>query len=226
MRPPDQRTAYEAAINVISHLVLTKPEVAVRFLANHGIRFKKDPSQKQIINHLIDLIAEGDAIVLKDLERLFAAHLKHKGEELIGPQEDQFLGGALTAAAGIVNGLSGIFGKKKKKKKPSLAHQIAAAQAQAQAKSQAQAQAKAEANMRLAAFKAQIVENRRRDEERRREQLRQQVRQQARQQQERAERLRREERERQQDKAKNRNMMMIGGGVLVALIVTVLLVKK
>lgn len=196
---PANRTSYEAALNVISHIVLTKPEAAARLLERHGVRFKSKPGQKQLSDRMIDLISEGQPGVIKDLEDLLAAHLKYKGEELLGRNEDQFLSQAVGVASGLVKGLGGLFGKKKRRKQRARAQQQAMAQ---RAKSDAAEKMKL-MQMQMEAKKQQQQAERQREEDRRR----------------------REEKDKDR-KAANQRMMLIGGGGVVLALVLVFALKK
>ncbi len=210
---------YKAALNVLSHLVLTKPQVAQKFLMNHQVKVREKATPEKLLDQMIDIIAENDPVVMEDLISLFASHLTFKGQELLAlggkqaSEEDQFLGGALAAASGIVKGISGLFTGKKKRK---AAEDARKHQAKVQAEAIKREKLKQEAAARLQAFQIQqqqLQENRRRAEA---ERLRQ-------------DRLDKEDRERKEDKASNarqQKMMMIGAGGLVVLFVLVLLIKN
>lgn len=156
----DQNPKYIAAINIISHLVLTKPEVARKFLANHSVPLAADTSPKQLIHEIIDLISINDPEIMEDLTSLFASHLTFKGKELLAlggkipvEDEDQFLGGMLSAASSIAKGIGGLFGAKKQRKAKEAAHKREMALANTKAKAQAVAEkAKADAFARMQAM--------------------------------------------------------------------------
>lgn len=176
----EKNPRYRAAINIISHLVLTKPEVARKFLANHGMQHSSDLSKQQIIHEIIDLISVNDPEVMEDLTSLFASHLTFKGKELLAlggkvpiDDEDQFLSGMFAAAAGIVKGIGGMISKKKQRKAQEAAHKRSVAAATAQANAQAAAEkAKAAAFARMQAMerlRQQQTAKRKADEERKKE---------------------------------------------------------
>lgn len=204
MRPKDQ---YKTAIGLISHLVLTKPGMAEKFLANHGVMFNAAPNRKQLIGALIDLIAEDDPAVNQDLISLFTSHLKFKGQDLMelisdfpSPNEDQFLNDALGIAKSVFDGIGGLFGKKKRRRKAEEAkRKIAAAQAKARAKKEAE-----DKMFQLQMLQQQQAEERRRQDEIRRKE-------------EREDKQRREERA---DRKRQNNLILSAiGGAMALLIV-------
>ena len=215
-----QDKRYAGAINVIAHLVLTKPNVVRKFLANNGVRVSREAGEKQLVNEIIDLIETKDPNVLEDLTSLFASHITFKGKELLAlgdktstPEEDEFLGAALGAAAGLVKGIGSWIGAKKRRKAAEAAHKrnIAAQMAQSKAN-----QAKAEAMARMEAMR---IKQEQQAAERRR-------------QAEKAERERKEKREKEEAKVRKQKQtemyMAMGGGLIlvIGLVVFVSMKKK
>ena len=214
-------------LELITHLILTKPIAVKKLLAKHGIVFSFNPKRKDLIDQVIELLKENNRAFNSDLERLLSIHLKHKGDEIVALEserallnkEDLFLGGILGVAKGVVGGLSGLFGGGKKGGSSSGGGNAAAAAAAANA---ARAKAEMEARMR------QMEADRRRQQEeaarRRRE-----AEERQRREREAADRRRREEEDRRRraemeksakgdGKSGNNNMMIIGGIAAVVVI--------
>lgn len=226
-------------LELITHLILTKPVAVKKLLAKHGIVFSFKPSRKDLINQIINGISRTDPAFINDLERLLAIHLENKGMEIMALEshralfnqadEDEFLGGLIGGVAkGALGALGGLFNKKRKTSGGGSSAALAAANA---------ARAKAAMDARMRQMEAdrrrqqQEAERRRREaEERRRRE------EEARRQREReaAERRRREDEDRRRreemakitaaanqsnsGKSANTNMMIIGGIAAVVII--------
>ncbi|MEO9870361.1 MAG: hypothetical protein ABJQ69_03600 [Ekhidna sp.] len=206
---------YKDALNLMSHLMLTKPETVRKFLANHGIKFSQTPTRKELINEMVNLLSTGNSRVYKDFASLISAHITHKGTEMAQfskyfhsyQGEDDFFG-AVTAGLGIAKKVSGLFRRKKKRRRSSTPP---ASQSAAMMKIQMDRQM---ATMRRQQQSAAAESRRRETEARRREDDR-----------------RREEQRRRQDaensKGKNNNqVLMIGGAVAAVAVVGILLTQK
>ena len=106
-------------LELITHLILTKPVAVVKLLARHGVVFSFKPKRKDLINQVVELIKERHVPFMKDLEQLLSIHLKHKGLEIMALEsnrellnkEDLFLGGLIGGVAkGALGALGGLFG--------------------------------------------------------------------------------------------------------------------
>ena len=148
-------------LELITHLILTKPKVVIKLLNKYGVRFKFRPQPEDLINELVELLKERNDSFYSDLNRLLSIHVEHKGMEIMAlelGQEDNFLGGLV---GGIVKPLlGGIFGGGSKPRPSNNGAAQAAAQAQAQA-----AKMKAEMEAKMQRMEA---ERRRQEEEARR----------------------------------------------------------
>lgn len=131
-----------AAINVLAHLVLTKPRVVQKFLANNGRYLEVEATDQELIHEVIELIWENQPEVMEDLTSLFASHITFKGHELIAlgeslsdTEEDQFITAAIGAAAGLIGGIGSWVNGSKNRKAQEEAHRrnIAAQAAQTRA---------------------------------------------------------------------------------------------
>ncbi|WP_051336120.1 hypothetical protein [Aquimarina latercula] len=215
---------YNDSINLISHLILTKPKPVIGLLATHGIVFKGTPSRNQIIDEVVELLKSDNGKFEDDLGNLLTVHIQYQGKEMLsleqsdfssyddGDQdEDEFWGALAKGAIGIVGGL---LGKKKRRRRSRGGGNAAAAQA-AQAKRDMQLQAQ------------RMRESRRRREEearRRREEA------ERRRREEEARRRREEEAKREREaaakKRQTNTMLMAGGGIVLLAIVGFVMAKS
>jgi len=227
-------------LELITHLILTKPVAVKKLLAKHGVVFSFKPKRKDLINEIIELLGERNALFNKDLERLLAIHLENKGLEIMALEshralfnqadEDEFLGGLIGGVAkGALGALGGMFGGGKK----SVSSGGGGGNAAAAAAAANAARAKAEMDARMRQMEAdrrrqqQEADRRRREAEDRR-----------RREREEADRRRREEEDRRRraemnksvankgdGKSGNNNMMIIGGIAAVVIIGGVVLLS-
>lgn len=216
-------------IELISHLILTKPSVVESLLSKHGVDFGFQPSKENLINEVVEKLKTKNLSFNKDLEGLLGVHVKNKGQELIALKsqeyfdnqvEDQFLGGIVGGLAkGAISGISGLFGKKKSSGGSSNAA------AQQQAAMAAKLKADMDAKMRRIEDERrraqEEADRRRREEEERRRREREEDERRRRQEEE--DRRRRESENANKEKS-SKNMMMIGGLAAVLLVGGVLVV--
>ncbi|AJR03568.1 hypothetical protein [Siansivirga zeaxanthinifaciens] len=217
-------------IELISHLILTKPSVVESLLSKHGVDFGFQPSKENLINEVVEKLKTKNLLFNKDLEGLLDVHVKNKGQELIALKsqeyfdnqvEDQFLGGIVGGLAkGAISGISGLFGKKKKSSGGS-----SNAAAQQQAAMAAKLKADMDAKMRRLEDERrrarEEADRRRREEEDRRRREREEDERRRRQEEE--DRRRRESENANKEKS-SKNMLMIGGVAAVLLVGGVLVV--
>jgi len=193
---------YNQAIDNIAYLIINYKEPLKQLLADYGISFKGNPSDKMLSDTIIEQLEDADKGFEEDLENLI--------NKLTETDEDQFFGSILKGAVGLVGGL---IRKRKNKRRARRAARAAASQDRSYANSQALA-AKRDLEMRM---------RRQREEQRRREA-------EARRRREAEERRRREkqEQERKEAEAKKKTnmMLMIGGGVVVLGIGAALFMKS
>ncbi len=200
---------YNDTINLISHLILTQPDALIQLLKRYGVVFSPPPKPHQLINEVVELLAEDNPSFNNSLSKLLTTHIQHKSSEILNLQpkqfqsyvdEDEFLGGLVGGLAkGLIGGVSGLLSKKKGKKSSG-----AAAQQAAQAN-----KLKAEMEQKLQQLK--LEQQRKAEEDRRRRER------------EADEKRRKEEDKRKQEQAaKTKNTLLIGGGIAIALVVTVL----
>ncbi len=218
---------YKDALNLISHLILTKPETVRKFLAKHGVKFPRTPKRKELVNEVVDLLAESDPVVYKDFASLISAHITYKGAEMKQFSkyfnsyngEDEFFG-AITAGLGIAKKIGGLFGRKKRRRR-------AAPTASRSSSNNSAALMKMQMDRQMAEMRRQqaaaAAESRRReaDARRRREEDRRR-----RQQQEDEERRRRQAAENNKGGGKNNQILMIGGAVAAVAVVGFMLSQK
>ena len=206
---------YNDSINLVSHLILTKPTPVIGLLAKHGTTFKGTPERNQIIDEVIELLKVNKKFE-GDLGKLLTVHIQYRGKEMLALErsefnsyndvedqdEDEFWGALAKGAVGIIGGL---VGKKKKRRRSSGRNTTTQA-----------AQAKQDVQMQMARMR-QAQEARRREEAERRRR-------------EETERRRREEeakRERERSRRKQTNTMLIaGGGIAVLAVIGVVLAKS
>ena len=151
---------YRSAVDMISHLILTKPNAVEKLLSKHGIVFSGKPSKRQLINEIAEMLRDRDPEFNRDLSKLLMVHIKYKGAEMMALEqgqynsydEDEFLGGLVGGLAkGLVGGVSGLFNKKK----GGGGGGNAAAQAQAQAQAAQAARLKADMDRKMQQMQAE-----------------------------------------------------------------------
>ncbi|TSE07921.1 hypothetical protein [Aquimarina algiphila] len=224
---------YNDSINLISHLILTKPKPVIGLLAKYGITFKGTPNRNQIIDEVVELLKSNNQKFEDDLGKLLTIHIQYQGKEMLALErsnfssyddgeedEDEFWGALAKGAIGIVGGL---FKKKRRRRSRGgggNAAALAASQAAARRRASAQAaQAKRDMERRMREMR-QAAERRRREAE-------------ARRQREEADRRRREEeakRQREREaaakKKQTNTMLMAGGGIALLAIIGVVMAKS
>lgn len=225
---------YNDTINLISHLILTKPKPVMTLLMKYGVRFEEKPTKKQLADEVIEVLKSANKKFQEDLSNLLTVHIQYRGKEMLALErseyssydddnEDEFWGALAKGAVGLIGGL---FKKKRRRRKGGGGNAAALAASRAAAKRQAEAQAarmRRDFQMRMKAM----------EEQRRRE------REAARRRQEAAERRRREEAERRrredearrareaEAKKKQTNMMlMVGGGIGLLAIAGIFMAKS
>ena len=215
MKPRFQQQ-YNEAINLISHLILTKPKPVLALLAKHGIVFKGKPTRLHIINEVVELLKRNDPKFEQDLGHLLTTHIQYRGKEMlalerkefsayVGEDEDEFWGALAKGAIGIVGGL---FKKKKRSSGGNNAAVAASQAAAAQAKAQA-AQAKRDMERRMREMQKRMQREREAEARRRREE---------------EERRRRAEEERRKQEAEakknqTKTIAMVGGGIVLLAVI-------
>lgn len=205
------KSQYKDAVNLIGHIILTKPKVIRKFLYNHGKIFRHPPSQSALVDAVVALLSRRDPEVLEDFASLVSTHISYKSAELndlsLHPAsqegEDHFLG-AITAGLGIVKTVSSLF-KRKKKNSSSSSRSVSqnnaiAAQMKLQMKLQMQ---------ELKRQQQQAEQKRQQEEEERRRREREEA-----------------ERRRQQEAKKKNQVMMIGGAVALVAIAGFMFTQK
>lgn len=213
---------YNDSLKLLSHLILTKPEAVIRLLTKHGIIFKGNPTRKQLIDEVVELLRSESSTFENDLGSLLTTHISYRGKEMLEldrsrfhsysdeEDEDAFWGALAKGAVGIIGGL---IGKKKRRRRSRGGGGTNAAAQAVQTKRDMQL-----LSIRMAESK------RRREEERRRREA------EERRRREEAERRRREEqarREREAAKARqNRTMLIAGGGIALLAVVGVFMAKS
>ena len=191
---------YNQVIDTIAYLILNHPEALKKLFADYRIDFKGNPSPNDLGNLVIEKLERGDIQFQKALENLIL-RLSTQGE-------DQFLGGLIKGAIGLVGG---IIKGKKAKRQSRKASAAAAREEQSYANSQASA-AKRDLEMRM---------QRLREQQRQREE-------QARIRREQEQRRRKEEASKREAEAKTKTnmMLMVGGGIAILGIGAVVLMKS
>jgi len=215
-------------LELITHLILTKPVAVKKLLAKHGVIFSFNPKRRDLINEVIELLRENNRSFNNDLERLLSIHLEHKGVEIMALEserallnkEDMFLGGLIGGVAkGALGALGGLFGGGKKGGSSSGGGNAAAAAAAANA-----ARAKAEMDARMRQMEAdrrrqqEEADRRRREAEERQRREREAADRRRREEEERRRRAEMEKSSKGDGKSGNNNMMIIGGIAAVVVI--------
>ena len=191
---------YNQAIDNIAYLIINHPEPLKKMLLAYGISFKNTPSPALLSSEVLRQFQTGDVHFQRDLEDLIL--------RLSKSNEDEFLGGLIKGAIGVVGGL---ISKSKQRKRQRRAASAAAREDKAYASAQA-SQAKRDLELRMQKMA---------EEQRRREET-------ARLQREKEERQRKEEQQkREADSKKKMNMILaIGGGVVFLGLGAVVLMKS
>jgi len=185
-------TQYKNALDAIGHLILTKPEAVTALLAEHGVEFSPPPKKTQLVNEVIEMLAENNSAFNEDLIELLDVHLEYKANEInqLINEDDEFLGGLVGGLAkGLVGAVGGLFGKKKKRGgggAPRPNNNAAAQAAQAKADMQRQMEKMRQEQKR----REEEARRRRQEEERRRRQLEEEDRRRRERQREEEQRLR------------------------------------
>ncbi|WP_027395125.1 hypothetical protein [Aquimarina latercula] len=221
---------YNDSINLISHLILTKPKPVIGLLAKYEITFKGTPNRNQIIDEVVELLKSNNQKFEDDLGKLLTIHIQYQGKEMLALErsnfssyddgeedEDEFWGALAKGAIGIVGGL---FKKKRRRRSRGgggnaaalAASQAAAARRRASAQA---AQAKRDMERRMREMREAAERRRREAEERRRR--------------EEEARRRREEAAKKEADAKKKQtntMLMAGGGIALLAIIGVVMAKS
>lgn len=218
---------YNDSINLISHLILTKPKPVIGLLAKHGVVFKGTPSRNQIIDEVVELLKSDNGKFEADLGNLLTVHIQYQGKEMLsleqsdfssyddGDQdEDAFWGALAKGAIGIVGGLF----KKKRRRRSSGGGNAALAASQAVAQRQA-AQAKRDMQLQMQRMRESAARRAREAEERRAREA-----EERRRREEEARRQR--EREAAAKKKQTNTMLMAGGGIALLAIVGFAMAKS
>ena len=220
---------YNQAIDLISHLILKRPDTVISLLGDHGIRFREAPNRKELIAATVTMLKDTESKFIEDLGDLVTVHIQKNGKELLQlenkeyhafveeEEEDAFWGALAKGAIGIVGGL---LGKKRRRRSSGGASNTSSSSANsaALAASRAESQRIADQSRRIQMdMQRQVQEMQRREQER-----------QAKQQEEmrrlREEQRKREEEQKRQEEAriqkmkeeakKSRNtILMVAGGV-------------
>ncbi len=172
---------YNDSINLIGHLILTKPKPVIGLLAKHGITFKGMPHGNQLIDEVVELLKSNTQKFEDDLSKLLMIHIQFKGKEMLalergdfssyddGAQDEDEFWGAI--AKGVVGGIGSIFKKKRNKGRGRGGNSanLMASQAAARRRAAAQAaQMKRDLQMQLQRIRKEAAERRRREAETRR----------------------------------------------------------
>ncbi|WP_281989721.1 hypothetical protein [Aquimarina aggregata] len=170
---------YNDSINLIGHLILTKPKPVIGLLAKHGITFKGIPHGNQLIDEVVELLKSNTQKFEDDLSKLLMIHIQFKGKEMLalergdfssyddGAQDEDEFWGAI--AKGVVGGIGSIFKKKRNKGRGGNSASLIASQAAARRRAAAQAaQMKRDLQMQLQRIRKEAAERRRREAETRR----------------------------------------------------------
>lgn len=178
---------YNQGIDNIAYMIINHPEPLKKLLLEYGISFEKKPTPQKLSATVITQFQQSGVAFQKDIEQLIL--------RLSKAEEDQFLGGLIKGAIGVVGG---IISKSKQRKRRRRASAAAAREEKNYAAAQA-AQAKRDLELRM---------RRMAEEQRKREAA-------AKLQREKEARERKEvERKRAADSKKKMNMILaIGGGV-------------
>ncbi len=226
---------YNQAVNLMSHLILTKPQVVIALLQKHGEVFTTAPNRQQLIDGVLEALKEGSPTFQNDLEAVINVHIQKKGKEMLAlekgndsyvdvEEEDAFFGSLAKIAIG---GVAKLISKRKKRgnrggssSSRSSGRSSAAAVAAANARARAQ-----QANLRRdmqRKMREQQAQQRRREEQLRAEMRRQSERQQRENEMKIA-------KINEDNRKKNRKVMTAGGigvGLLVLVGIGMMMNKK
>ncbi|WP_025663295.1 hypothetical protein [Aquimarina megaterium] len=236
----NMRQQYNDTINLISHLILTKPKPVMTLLMKYGVRFEEKPTKKELADEVVEVLKSTNEKFQEDLSNLLTVHIQFRGKEMLAldrskyssydgdEDEDEFWGALAKGAVGIIGGL---FGKKRRRRRRSGGGNAAALAASRAAAAKRQADAQAARVRRDFQMKMQAMEA-----QRRREQAEARRRQAAaaaaaeRRRREEAERRRREDeaksKKEAESKKKSNMMLMVGGGVGLLLIAGIFMAKS
>lgn len=216
---------YNDSINLISHLILTKPKPVIGLLAKHGITFKGTPNRNQIIDEVVELLKSNNQKFEDDLGKLLTIHIQYQGKEMLALErsnfssyddgdedEDEFWGALAKGAIGIVGSL---FKGKKRRRRSRGGGNAAAAQA-----------AQAKRDMQLQAQRMRESRRRREEERRRREEEERRRREEAERRRREEEAKRQREREATAKRKQTNTMLMAGGGIALLAIIGVVMSKS
>lgn len=78
----DFQKQYNSVINLVGHLMLTKPDAVIRLLAKYGVIFKGTPQQKQLTYEVVQMFHRGHQGFVNDLEKVLNLHIQAKGNEM------------------------------------------------------------------------------------------------------------------------------------------------
>ncbi|WP_010182449.1 hypothetical protein [Aquimarina agarilytica] len=181
---------YDQVMNHIALLVASYPEAVKKLLEDYGLIFKGTPTAKSFSEAILEKLDEGDPSFEKALERLIV--------QLNPTEEDQFLGGLIKGAVGLVGG---IIRKRKARRRARRA-----------SRSSSRSSSSSSSSISLARERRRFEQ---RIQQMRQEQLRREA--EARRRREEEDRRRREEQVKREadSKRKTQTMLMVGGGVLV-----------
>lgn len=205
----DFQQQYNGVIDLVGHLILTKPDAVIRLLAKYGVVFKGTPERKLLISEVVRMFHKGNQAFINDLSKIINLHIQAKGKEMVLLDikafnsfvgEDEFWGKLAKGALGIVGKI--FKGKKKKRRSssPKSVNKTASATAATQA-------LLAQANQMRRDFERRIMEmeKQRKEEDRRRKEE--------------------AEKQRKEAEAKRKNTLMIGGVIVgFALVGTIIFV--
>ncbi len=210
---------YNQTINLISHLILTKPQSVISLLSDNGVRFTAPPNRKQLIDMVVELMKDHDRRFIDDLGDLVTLHIQKNGKEMLQldsnnsyideDDEDEFWGALAKGAISLVGGL---FGGGKKRKNRRRAANAAAAQAASRAAAQRATQQAERIRMDMQRKMEEMIRKQReREEQLRREQ----------EEQKRKEEARIKAMQEKAKQSKNTMLMIVGGLAIVVVLVVV-----
>lgn len=118
-----KQITYNTAIDVLSHLILTKPDLVTALLASYGTQFLESPTKRQLISAVLSHLQSEDIGFTRDLNTLVTTHVTHYGKQMMLLSEsfsnymdedyDDFLSSIIKGAVGAIGGLL----KKKKRRR-------------------------------------------------------------------------------------------------------------
>ncbi|WP_025741907.1 hypothetical protein [Aquimarina pacifica] len=110
-----QQQQYNVTIELVSHIILTKPDAITRLIAKHGITYQTIPSNDELVESVLHLMKTSDAFI-EELGDQITIHAQQKSKELISLEqsgyityhdngEDEFFGSLLKVGLKAVGGL-------------------------------------------------------------------------------------------------------------------------